>query len=173
MTGPLIQTYQHHHPEIDPSAWIHQSAVLIGEVILAARVSIWPGVILRGDQGCISIGEETNLQDGTIAHATGGVSTTRIGARVTVGHRAVLHGCQVEDDCLIGMGAIVLDNARIGRHSVIAAGAMVPYNKVIPPRSMVMGVPGRVVRQLSDDEIARYIHHGHHEYLRLAETYRS
>ncbi|MEL6349472.1 MAG: gamma carbonic anhydrase family protein [Myxococcota bacterium] len=172
MSGPRIESYQHHHPVIDEAAWIHPDAVIIGQVVLAAGVNVWPGVILRGDQGGIFIGEETNLQDGTIAHATGGMSETHIGRRVTVGHRVILHGCVVEDECLIGMGAIVMDNARVGEHSIIGAGAVVTVGRPIPPRSMVVGVPARVVRQITDEEVDRLIHHGHQEYTRLMQDYR-
>ncbi len=172
MTGPSIESYRHHSPQIDPSAYIHASAVIIGEVHLAARVSVWPGVVLRGDQGAVIVGAESNLQDGTIAHATGGRSETIIGAMVTVGHRVLLHGCTVADRCLIGMGAILLDNCTIGEESLIGAGALVPAGRVIPPRSLVLGVPGRVVRTLTGAEVAEKVLHGHREYLRLAEEYR-
>jgi carbonic anhydrase/acetyltransferase-like protein (isoleucine patch superfamily) len=128
-------------------------------------------VVLRGDQGAIRIGEETSIQDGSIAHATGGLSTTTIGARCTVGHKALLHGCSVSDDCLIGMGAILMDNCEIGTETIIAAGALVPVGRVIPPRSLVVGVPGKVVRQLSDEDVVQYIHHGTEEYLRLCADY--
>lgn len=173
MTRPLIERYRDFTPRVDPAAFIHQTAVLIGEVSVAARVSIWPGVVLRGDQGAVIIGEETNLQDGTIAHATGGMSRTVVGARVTVGHRVLLHGCIVEDDCLIGMGAILMDNCYIGTGSVIGAGAMVTKDKVIPPYSLVLGSPGRVVKTLTPQASADMVSHGHQEYLRLAEEYLS
>jgi carbonic anhydrase/acetyltransferase-like protein (isoleucine patch superfamily) len=168
---PFIQRYRDFIPQVDPTAFVHATAVLIGEVSIAARVSIWPGVTLRGDQGGVVIGEETNLQDGTIAHATGGLSSTVVGARVTVGHRVLLHGCIVEDDCLIGMGAILMDNCRIGTGSVIGAGAMVTKGKVIPPYSLVLGSPGRVVKTLTEAESADMVSHGHQEYLRLAAEY--
>lgn len=173
MNGPRIERYRDHIPQIDPTAYVHGSAVIIGEVSLAAGVSVWPGVVLRGDQGAVVVGEETNLQDGTIAHATGGLSSTRIGARCTVGHRVLLHGCIVQDDCLIGMGAILMDNCHIGAGSVIGAGALVTKDRVIPPRSLVLGSPGRVIKTLSEEESARIASHGHQEYLRLASEYRA
>jgi carbonic anhydrase/acetyltransferase-like protein (isoleucine patch superfamily) len=150
----MIESWLDHHPEIDPTAMVHPSAVIIGEVVVGARSSVWPYVVMRGDMGLIRIGEDTNLQDGVICHDTGELSQTIIGDRVTVGHRAILHGCIVEDDCLIGMGSIVMDNARVGQGSVIGAGALVPVGRVIPPNSLVLGSPGRVVRTLSSEQQA-------------------
>lgn len=166
----MIEPYLHWTPRVDPTAMVHHSAVLIGDVQLGARVSVWPGVVLRGDQGGITIGDETNLQDGTIAHATGGRSTVHVGPRVTVGHRVLLHGCQVEGDALIGMGAILLDNCVIEPWVIVGAGALVPENRRIPSRSLVLGVPARVVRTLSDQDLDK-IRHGHAEYLRLMADY--
>jgi len=151
---------------------VHESAIVIGEVTIGPYVSVWPSVVLRGDQGGVFIGAETNIQDGTIAHATGGVSQTRVGKQVTVGHRVLLHGCTVEDRCLIGMGAILLDNCHIGEECLIGAGALVPVGRVIPPRSLVLGVPGKVVRTLTDKDIEDVVLHGHREYMKLAEEYR-
>jgi carbonic anhydrase/acetyltransferase-like protein (isoleucine patch superfamily) len=169
--GPRIEPFEHTTPEIAEEVWIDPSVVVIGEVTVGRRSSLWPGVVLRGDQGRIVIGEETSIQDGTIAHATRGMSTTTVGDRCTVGHRVILHGCTVEDDCLVGMGSILLDNCVVGRGSVIAAGAVVSPGKVIPPGSLVVGVPGRVLRQLSAEEQAHHIHHGRDEYVRLAAIY--
>jgi carbonic anhydrase/acetyltransferase-like protein (isoleucine patch superfamily) len=155
---------------VDPTAWIHPSAVLMGDVTLSARVSVWPTVVLRGDQGEIVVGEDSNLQDGTIAHATGGFSTVRVGARVTVGHRVILHGCQVGDDVLVGMGSILLDNCVIEPWCLIAAGALVPVGARIPSGSVVMGNPGRVVRQFTDRDRAM-IEGGVAAYRMLAERW--
>lgn len=102
----MIEAYGDLVPEVHPDAWIHPSAHLLGDVAVAARANVWPTAVLRGDQGKVTIGEETNVQDGVIAHGTGGLSVVTIGARVTVGHRAILHGCVVEDDVLVGMGKI-------------------------------------------------------------------
>lgn len=166
----MIETWNGFHPRIDPTAWVHASAVIIGDVTLGARVSVWPTVVLRGDQGSITVGEETNLQDGTIAHATGGVSTVVVGRRCTVGHRALLHGCRVGDDCLVGMGSILLDNCEVGDEAVIGAGALVPVGMKVPPRALVLGVPGKVARTLSDRDLER-IRTGHTTYLRLLGEY--
>lgn len=133
-------------PTIPDSAWVHSSAVVIGEIELGERSSIWPTAVLRGDMGLIRIGDDSNIQDGAVCHNTSGRSETRVGERVTVGHRAILHGCVVEDDCLIGMGAIIMDNAVIGAGSFIGAGSLIAPGKVIPPGSFVMGIPGRVLR---------------------------
>ena len=150
----MIQSFSGLTPQVHPDAWVHETACVIGEVRLDAGVNIWPTAVLRGDMGQIWIGENSNIQDGAVAHATGGISQTRIGQRVTVGHRAILHGCIVEDDCLIGMGSIVMDNAVIGAGSMVGAGAVVLAGRIIPPGSMVLGSPGKVVRPLNDGERA-------------------
>jgi gamma-carbonic anhydrase len=168
---PRIEPYLDLVPVIGEHVWVDPDVVILGDVTVGRRSTLWPGAVLRGDQGAVVIGEETSIQDGVIAHATLGLSTTEIGSRCTVGHRAVLHGCVVEDDCLIGIGAVLLDGCRIGRFSVIAAGALIPPGKVIPPRSMVVGVPGRIVRTLSDGDIDNLIRHGRLEYLRLGADY--
>lgn len=162
-----IRKHGHHFPTIDASAWVDSTAVVIGEVQLGKRVSVWPTCVLRGDQGLISIGDESNIQDGTVIHSTGGISTTTVGERCTIGHKVILHGCTIESDCLIGMGSIVLDNAVIGSGSIVGAGALVTSNTVVPPNSLVLGCPGKVVKTLTPDEQAKWIAHGHQEYLTL------
>lgn len=168
----MIELYQEHNPKVDPLAWVHSQAVLIGDVTIGARSTVWPGCVLRGDQGAIGIGAETSIQDGTVAHATGGSSTTTVGDGCVVGHRVVLHGCFVEDECLIGMGAVLLDNCRIGRFSIVGSGAVVPVGRSYPERSLLLGMPARVVRQVSDREIEEVIRHGRAEYLALWAQYR-
>ena len=169
----MSEPYKGVHPTINEGAWVHDNAVLIGDVTVKSGANVWPGCVLRGDQGAIVIGEETSIQDGTIAHCTGGMSTTVIGARCTVGHGVVLHGCVVQDDCLIGMGAILLDNCEIGTGSIIGAGAVIPVGKKIPPGSKVMGVPGKVVGQVSEWEATMMIGGGHQEYQKLLRDYTS
>lgn len=137
-------------PNIHPSAFVAPGAVVIGDVTLGQDASVWYTSVLRGDMAPIVIGERTNIQDGTIVHVDEGFPCT-IGARVGVGHRAILHGCTVEDDCLIGMGSILLNGVHIGTGSVVAAGALVPEGMRVPPGSLVMGVPGRIVRQVDAD----------------------
>jgi len=141
-------------PTIHPSAFVYDSAVVMGDVTLGARVSVWPTAVIRGDTAPIVIGEDSNVQDGTIIHVDHGVPCT-IGARVGIGHRAIIHGATVEHDSLIGMGAILLNNVVVGTGSIIGAGAVCPEGMIIPPNSLVLGVPGRVVRQTTDAERAR------------------
>ncbi|MGH7499256.1 MAG: gamma carbonic anhydrase family protein [Gemmatimonadales bacterium] len=130
---------------IHPTAYIAPTAAVMGNVTLEEESSVWYGAVVRGDMAPIVIGAQTNLQDGTIVHVDEGVPCT-VGRRVGVGHRAILHGCTIEDECLIGMGAIVLNNVLVGTGSVVAAGAVIPEGMQIPPRSLVIGVPGRIVR---------------------------
>src|SRR5215217_9652578 len=133
-------------PTIHPTAFVHPAAHVIGNVTIGARVSVWPTAVLRADSDAITIGEESNVQDGTIVHVDPGVPCT-IGARVAIGHRAIVHGATVGDDCLIGMGAILLNGVTVGSGSIVGAGALCPEGMVIPPDSLVLGIPGRVVRK--------------------------
>lgn len=158
-------------PVVAASAFVHPGASLCGRVTVGAAASIWCGVVIRGDNESISIGPDSNIQDLTMVHADPGVPTT-VGARVTVGHRAILHGCRVHDDVLIGMGAILLNGSEIGSGSIVGAGALVPEGVVIPPDSLVLGVPGRVVRATTAAERAR-IAGSSQTYQRLAEAHRS
>ena len=140
--------------DIHPAAFVAPGAVVLGDVTLGARASVWYQCVLRGDMDRIVVGEATNVQDGTVVHVDAG-RPALIGARVGIGHRAVVHGCTVEDDCLIGMGSILLNGVHVGTGSVIAAGAVLPEHTVVPPGSLVMGVPGRVVRVVDDALRAR------------------
>jgi carbonic anhydrase/acetyltransferase-like protein (isoleucine patch superfamily) len=168
----MLQAYRQFFPQVAASAWVHPSAVVMGEVFLGEDVSIWPGSVLRGDQGSITIGEGSNIQDLSMVHATGGLSHTVIGARVTVGHRVILHGCTVMEDCLIGMGSILLDNCVIEPGCIIGAGALIPEGKRIPAGSLVLGMPGKVVRKLGEEDY-RKIRNGYETYRRLKEEYRA
>ena len=132
-------------PSIHPTAFIASTAAVMGDVTLGAEASVWYGAVLRGDMAPIVIGAQSNIQDGTVVHVDEG-APCHVGQRVGVGHRVVLHGCTVEDDCLIAMGSILLNGVVIGSGSVVAAGAVVPEGMRVPPRSLVMGVPGRIVR---------------------------
>ena len=167
---PLIIPIDGRSPAVDEQAWVAPTAVLAGAVTLAAEVSVWYGTVVRADTETISIGPRTNLQDGVVVHADPGVPVT-VGAGVSVGHNAVLHGCVVEDDALIGMGAVILNGATIGKGSLIAAGALVPQGIAVPPRSLVTGVPGSVRRELSDAEIANNRHNAQ-VYQRLIDLHR-
>jgi len=140
-------------PSVDPTAWLAPSATVIGAVTIGPGTGVYFGAVVRGDKSRIVVGAGSNLQDGVVVHADPGFPAT-IGSGVSVGHAAVLHGCTIEDDCLIGMGAIVLNGAVVGAGSMIAAGAVVLEGATIPPGSLVAGVPGKVRRELSAAERA-------------------
>lgn len=144
---------------------------MIGDVEIGERSSVWPNVTIRGDTNAIRIGDETSIQDNSVLHCDPGPFALIIGSRVTVGHQAMLHGCTVEDECLIGIGAIVLNGARIGTGSVIAAGAVVAEGADIPEASMVMGVPGKVKRRISSEERDRFRLNAQH-YVEAARVYK-
>ncbi|HEY7637274.1 MAG TPA: gamma carbonic anhydrase family protein [Gemmatimonadales bacterium] len=156
---------------IHPSAFIAPTASVLGEITLDAESSVWYGAVLRGDMAPILIGAQSNLQDGSIVHVDDGVPC-QVGRRVGVGHRVVLHGCIVEDECLIGMGSVVLNEARIGTGSVVAAGAVIPEGMQVPPRSLVMGVPGRIVRPV-DAELSQRIAETWSHYVEQARAHRA
>ncbi|MDR1935003.1 MAG: gamma carbonic anhydrase family protein [Candidatus Accumulibacter sp.] len=141
-------------PNIHPQTWIAPNASVIGQVQLEKNVSIWWGCTLRGDIDLLRVGENTNVQDGSVLHTDPGLRVN-IGRDVTVGHRVILHGCTVGDGCLIGMGATLLNRSEIGKQCLIGANTLIPEGKVIPDRSLVVGAPGRIVRQLSDEEVER------------------
>ena len=151
---PLLLPLDDCEPEVDPRAWVAPGASLVGDVRLAADASVWFGAVLRGDGGPIRVGAGSNLQDGCVGHTDPGFPLT-VGSGVSVGHRAVLHGCTVEDDVLVGMGAVVMNGAVIGAGSLVAAGAVVLEATVVPPRSLVAGVPAKVRRPLTDEEVER------------------
>lgn len=140
-------------PEIHDSVWLAPSSCIIGQVSIGEGCSIWFNTVLRGDVAPIRIGKDVNVQDGAILHATYQYSECILEDRVSVGHAAILHGCKVERQCLIGMGAIVMDNAVIGENSLVGAGSLVSENKKFPPGSLILGRPGKVVRELSSKEI--------------------
>ena len=157
-------------PQIDPTAYVAPQAVVIGDVRLAAHSSVWPTAVLRGDINFIEIGEGSNIQDGSIVHLADDLPV-RVGKLVTVGHRAILHACTVEDECLIGMGATILDGAFIGKGSIVGAHALVTKGTRIPPGSLVMGMPAKVVRPLRPEEIADIRSWAEH-YLALAPLHK-
>ncbi len=159
---PLVIPIDGRTPEVDAQAWVAPTAVLAGAVTLGAQVGVWYGTVVRADTEAITIGPRSNLQDGVVVHADPGFPAT-VGAGVSVGHRAVLHGCTIGDDVLVGMGAVVLNGSRIGAGTLIAAGAVILEGAEIPPGSLVAGLPGKVRRDLTDDERAAI--------LRNAETY--
>jgi carbonic anhydrase/acetyltransferase-like protein (isoleucine patch superfamily) len=143
-----------HVPDVDPTAWVADTATVVGDVTVGPGTGVFYSAVLRGDVESVTVGAGSNVQDGAVLHADPGFPA-RIGDDVSVGHGAVLHGCTVEDGCLIGMNATVLNGAVIGAGSLVAASALVPEGTVIPPRSLVAGVPGKVRRELTDDEVER------------------
>jgi len=141
-------------PSLGRDAWIAPNATVIGDVRLGDNASVWWNAVLRGDNDTITIGANSNIQDGSVLHVDEGVPLT-LGAHVTVGHLVMLHGCTIGDESLIGIKSVILNKAVIGRHCIIGANSLIAEGKVIPERSLVMGSPGKVVRQLTDDEVAR------------------
>lgn len=150
---PLILPYGGVRPRLGAEVFIAPGAAVVGDVELGAGVSIWYAAVVRGDVNRITIGADSNIQDGAVLHGTLGEWPVVIGARVSIGHHATVHGCVLEDDVLVGIGARVLDGARVGSFSLIAAGALVREGQIIPPRSLVVGVPGVVKRELTEREL--------------------
>ncbi|MBP2368951.1 gamma carbonic anhydrase family protein [Pseudonocardia parietis] len=144
-------TIEGRFPDVHPDAWVAPGAVVAGAVSIGAESGVWYTCVVRADLAPITIGARTNVQDGTVIHADPGFPAT-IGDGVTIGHRAVLHGCTVEDDVLIGMGAVIMNGVHVGTGSLIAAGAVLTQGTQVPPGSLVAGLPGKVRRELSDDE---------------------
>jgi carbonic anhydrase/acetyltransferase-like protein (isoleucine patch superfamily) len=169
--SPLLLPFDGVTPEVHPDAFIAPNATLIGRVTVAAGAGVFFGCVLRGDTDSISIGEGSNVQDNVSMHTDVGLQL-RVGRGVSIGHGAVVHGCVIEDDCLIGMGATVLNRAVIGAGSLVAAGAVVLEDTVIPPRSLVAGVPAKVRRELTDDEVEGVRGNAAH-YVELSASYRS
>jgi carbonic anhydrase/acetyltransferase-like protein (isoleucine patch superfamily) len=166
----LIIPFDGKTPTVDATAFVAQNATLIGQVTIAADASVFYGSVLRGDTDSIFIGAGSNVQDNVTMHTDSGIKLV-VGSGVSIGHNAVVHGCVIEDDCLIGMGALVLNRAVIGRGSLVAAGAVVLEDTVVPPGSLVAGVPAKVRRALTDDEIAGVRANASH-YLVLAAKHR-
>jgi len=155
----MLRPYRGVLPRVHPSAYVDGSAQVIGDVEIGEESSVWMCVVIRGDVHRIRIGRRSNVQDGTVVHVMKGTHETTIGDNVTIGHAAVVHGCTVEDQCLIGMGAILLNGAHVGAQSIVAAGTLLTEGTKVPPRSLVMGSPGKVKRLLTHaeiDDIQRY-----------------
>ena len=166
----MIKQFERIKPKLGRDVYISESAAVIGEVILGNEVNIWFGAVLRGDMHYIKVGSRSNIQDNAVVHVTTAVSPTTIGSNVTVGHGAIIHGCTIEDNCMIGMGSVVMDDAVVGEGSLIGAGALVPPNMKIPPKSLVVGMPGKIVREVSDEEF-QMIMDRPQEYIDLAAQY--
>jgi carbonic anhydrase/acetyltransferase-like protein (isoleucine patch superfamily) len=157
-------------PELSRSAWVAPGAYVVGDVRLAEESSVWYGAVLRGDTEPIRVGARTNVQDGCILHADPGYPAV-VGDDCVVGHNAIVHGCEIEDGCLVGMGATILNGAKIGEGSIVAAGALVPENKKFPPRSLIVGVPAKRVRDVSEEQTAD-IARGVRTYVERATSHR-
>jgi len=153
----VLRPYRGVSPRVHPTAFIDDSAQVIGDVDIGEESSVWMNAVVRGDVHSIRVGRRSNIQDGTIVHAqasTSGAHSTVIGNHVTIGHGALVHGCTIDDQCLIGMGAILLNGSHVGTQSIVAAGTLVTENMKVPPKSLVMGSPGKVKRLLTHAEIA-------------------
>jgi len=150
----MLRPYKGTLPRVHPSAFVDQSAQVIGDVQIGEESSVWMNVVMRGDVHWIRMGRRSNVQDGTIVHVMNGTHPTTIGDDVTIGHAAIIHGCTLHDRVLIGMGAIVLNGAEVGEDSIVAAGTLLPEGMKVPPRSLVMGSPGKVRRALTDADVA-------------------
>ncbi len=149
----MIKSFENKTPKIHETTFIAENAVVIGDVEIGAESSVWYGSILRGDVNYIRIGARTNIQDASVIHVSSKTHPTVLEDEITLGHRVTLHGCYIETGCLIGIGAIILDGVRVGKNSLVAAGSLLTPNTQIPPRSLVMGSPAKVKRELSDDEV--------------------
>lgn len=150
-----------HQPSFGEGCWVADNATVIGRVRAGRNVSFWYNVVVRSDNDIISIGDDTNIQDGTILHCDFGVPLT-IGSKVSLGHKVMLHGCTIGDSTLIGINAVILNNAVIGKGCIIGANALIPEGKVIPDRSLVVGSPGRIIREVTDEEVQRIEHNAQH-----------
>ncbi len=168
----MIRAFRGQRPQIHPTAFIEESAQVIGDVVVGEQSSVWFNAVVRGDVFHIRIGDRANVQDGTVIHVTNGTHATILEDEVTVGHNVTLHGCHVERGCLIGMGSIIMDDVRIGAESLVAAGALVSPGTRVPPRSLVMGVPAKVKRSLTAEEVAGLAGYWKN-YIEYTEQYKS
>jgi len=166
----VILPYKGIMPKVDPHAFIERTALVIGDVEIGARTSVWFYGIVRGDENYIRIGERTNIQDSAVVHVTHETAPAFIGSETTVGHRAVIHGCRVGDHSLIGMGAVILDGASVGNNCIIGAGSVVPPGMGVPDGKLAMGVPAKIIRELTNDD-EKLINDSLEQYLKLPEEY--
>ena len=166
----MIYDFEKNIPEVHSEAWVAANATIIGKVKLEKNSSIWFNAVLRGDIELITIGENSNIQDGSVLHTDPGYPLT-VGKGVTVGHMVMLHGCQISDDTLIGIGSIILNNAKIGKNCIVGANTLITENKVIPDNSLVVGSPGKVIRKVTDEEIKAILENGKH-YVDFSKKYK-
>lgn len=165
----MIRDFKDFKPQIGRNSWISETATIIGNVKIGDNVGIWFGVVLRGDVAPIEIGNNTNIQDNSVVHSEVNYPT-KIGNGVTIGHNSIIHGCEIGDDTLIGMGAIILNGAKIGKNCIIGAGSVITEGKIIEDNSLVLGVPGKVIRKVTEEEIKR-IKENARAYISLKESY--
>src|SRR5215472_4224601 len=158
-------------PAIPPSAYVAREATVIGEVILGERASVWPGAVVRADNEPITIGAGTSIQDGAVLHVDVGFPLT-IGENVTIGHQAMLHGCTIGDGSMIGIQAVIMNSAVIGKHCIVGAGAIIPAGKVFPDRSLIVGAPAKIVREVTGEEIAQ-LRWNADDYMRRQQAYKA
>ena len=166
----MIYDFEKNVPKVHPEAWVASNSTIIGKVKLEKNSSIWFNAVLRGDIELITIGENSNIQDGSVLHTDPGYPLT-VGKGVTVGHMVMLHGCQISNDTLIGIGSIILNNAKIGKNCIVGANTLITENKVIPDNSLVVGSPGRVLRKVTDEEIKAILENGKH-YVDISKKYK-
>jgi carbonic anhydrase/acetyltransferase-like protein (isoleucine patch superfamily) len=166
----VIREFDGKAPQLGEGVFVAETAAVIGDVVVGDRSSLWYGAVARGDVFHIRIGAETSIQDNTVIHVTGGMHATIVGSRVTVGHSVTLHGCTVEDRCIVGMGATLLDRSHIGARCIVGAGALVTPDTVVPPGHLVVGAPARIKRALSDAEL-EWIETSADHYVALARRY--
>jgi carbonic anhydrase/acetyltransferase-like protein (isoleucine patch superfamily) len=167
----MLITLPPHRPQVHPEAFVAPSADLIGNVIIEAEASVWFRAVLRAETEPVALGARSNLQDGCCVHTDPGWPVL-VGRGVTIGHGVILHGCRIDDGALVGMGAIVLNGAQIGAEALVGSGTLVPEGRTVPPRSLYLGVPGRVVRQLTDEDLERLREAAAH-YVELTRVYRA
>ncbi len=166
----MIKPFNSIRPKVHETAFVADDAIVIGDVEIGEDASVWFGSIIRGDVNFIRIGARTNIQDKTVIHVSSKTHSTVLEEEITVGHNVTLHGCYVEIGCLIGIGAILLDGVRVGRNSLVAAGSLLTPGMQIPPNSLVMGSPGKVKRELTDEELA-YLQKSWRNYVELKKHY--
>ncbi len=167
----MIINYKNKKPKIAKTAIIFPQVTILGEVEINENVNIWPNSVIRADINSVKIGKNSNIQDGTVIHVGYGKDSTKIGENVTIGHNCTIHGCEIASNTLIGMGATILNGAKIGKGSIVGAGALIKENFIVPERKLVVGVPGKIVRDISDEEYENILDSAD-EYIELAKNYK-
>mgnify|MGYP001281443539 CR=1 FL=1 len=167
----MLKSFYGKFPKIPKSCYVSESVDIIGDVTFGENVNVWFGTVIRGDMNYIKVDDNSNIQDNSVIHVTTNVSPTIIGKGVTVGHNAIVHGAKINDFCLIGMGSIIMDEVIIGEGSIIAAGCVIPQKMIIPPRSLVIGLPAKIKRKTTNEEYMMIIERSNH-YIDFAKKYK-